>query len=63
VPIAAGQQNPPGVRRIGASNATHVAPPADVAVAVVDTGIDLGHPDLNVVDGVNCVDAAPNAQV
>jgi subtilisin len=26
----------------------------DVDVAVIDTGIDRQHPDLNVVDGVNC---------
>ncbi|MGH2750355.1 MAG: S8 family peptidase [Actinomycetota bacterium] len=26
----------------------------DVDVAVIDTGIDLDHPDLNVVGGVNC---------
>ena len=26
----------------------------DVDVAVIDTGIDLQHPDLNVVEGVNC---------
>jgi subtilisin family serine protease len=25
-----------------------------VDVAVIDTGIDLGHPDLNVVGGINC---------
>jgi hypothetical protein len=63
VPIATGQVNPPGVRRIGAANATHVAPPADVAVAILDTGIDLAHPDLNVIDGINCVDSSLSAQV
>jgi subtilisin len=26
----------------------------DVDVAVIDTGIDLQHPDLNVFDGINC---------
>jgi subtilisin len=26
----------------------------DIAVAVIDTGIDLDHPDLNVAGGVNC---------
>ncbi|MES0833200.1 MULTISPECIES: S8 family serine peptidase [Nocardiopsis] len=26
----------------------------DVSVAVLDTGVDAGHPDLNVVDAVNC---------
>ncbi|NIR96379.1 MAG: S8 family serine peptidase, partial [Gammaproteobacteria bacterium] len=26
----------------------------DVDVAVIDTGIDLQHPDLNVAGGVNC---------
>jgi subtilisin family serine protease len=26
----------------------------DVDVAVIDTGIDFEHPDLNVVDGINC---------
>lgn len=26
----------------------------DVDVAVIDTGIDWDHPDLNVVDGINC---------
>ncbi|HEX5164159.1 MAG TPA: S8 family serine peptidase [Thermomicrobiales bacterium] len=26
----------------------------DAGVAIVDTGIDLDHPDLNVVNGVNC---------
>ena len=29
----------------------------DVDVAIIDTGIDLDHPDLNVVDGVNCLNS------
>lgn len=30
----------------------------DVDVAVIDTGIDLDHPDLNVVGGTSCVNAS-----
>ena len=30
----------------------------DVDVAVIDTGVDFQHPDLNVVGGVNCYNAA-----
>jgi subtilisin family serine protease len=33
----------------------------DADVAVVDTGIDPTHPDLNVVGGVNCSTSDPNA--
>lgn len=33
----------------------------DVDIAIVDTGIDLDHPDLNVVEGTNCIGSgAPN---
>jgi subtilisin len=49
------QTAPTGVRRIGAVNATTAAPAADVSVAVLDTGVDLSHPDLNVVAGTNCI--------
>ncbi len=31
----------------------------DVDVAVIDTGVDFDHPDLNVVDGVNCASGGP----
>jgi subtilisin len=47
---------PTGVRRIGGTT-SHTAKidgkdtPLDVDVAVLDTGIDAGHPDLNVVGG------------
>ncbi len=40
---------PTGVNRIDAEGQGPGAP-----VAVIDTGIDLDHPDLNVVGGVNC---------
>ena len=41
---------PSGVRRVFGGAAAG----AGVPVAVIDTGIDLGHPDLNVVGGRNC---------
>jgi subtilisin family serine protease len=43
-----------GVRRIGGG--TKAA--AGVAVAVLDTGIDLSHPDLTALVGTNCVGGA-----
>ena len=60
-PAAPGETVPPGVRRIGAATATTVRQAADGAVAVIDTGIDLDHPDLNAQAGKNCVDAAGSA--
>jgi subtilisin family serine protease len=50
---------PPGVRRIGAesSNVTALSghgSGVNADVAIIDTGIDRTHPDLNVVGGYNC---------
>lgn len=49
---------PTGIDRIDGELSSTVsgdgAGSVDVDVAVIDTGIDLTHPDLNVVDGVNC---------
>ena len=42
-----------GVRRIGGGTKA-----ASVAIAVIDTGIDLTHPDLHAVGGTNCVGGA-----
>ena len=55
VPIIAGDSVPPGVRRIGAATATTVREASTANVAVIDSGIDLAHPDLNAVNGKNCI--------
>ena len=52
------QELPTGVDRIqGDLNSTVITYPDKVAavnIAILDTGIDLDHPDLNVVQSVNC---------
>jgi hypothetical protein len=56
--VAFAQTIPTGIRRIGADlNATAAidginTPQVNVAIAIIDTGIDLDHPDLNVKGGV-----------
>lgn len=49
---------PTGIRRCGANqspsaNIDGVDDPLDLDIAVIDTGIDPRHPDLNVVEGLN----------
>lgn len=58
------QDVPTGIDRIFATANTNLKidgtdERVDVDVAVVDTGIDLEHPDLNVVGGVNCARGGP----
>jgi subtilisin len=48
---------PEGIERIG--GAVTAVDLSGLAVAVVDTGVDLDHPDLNVVGGYDAVGAAP----
>ena len=55
VDLAAGDAVPAGVRRIGAGAQGKVREASTAAVAVIDSGIDLSHPDLDAADGVNCV--------
>ncbi len=61
------QTVPTGIQRIFADTNTNIAIDGtddyrvDVDVAVIDTGIDLQHPDLNVVKGVNCIETIFNA--
>jgi subtilisin len=54
---------PMGVSRIGASAAWSAGRGAGVNVAVIDTGIDLCHPDLkeNIKGGVNLLEKKPPA--
>jgi subtilisin family serine protease len=60
--LAPGEPVPPtGVRRIGLGGQDWVRGPSDVGVAVLDTGVDLQHPDLDVADGKDCVNAGTSA--
>ena len=58
-PIPSGQIIPTGVLRINGDQSSTTAGSGsgrvDVDVAVIDSGIDTNHPDLNVVGGRNCV--------
>ncbi len=59
------QTLPEGVDRIGAddsgvANIDNVDDRVDVGVGIIDTGIDLDHPDLNVVEGVDLVGHGTN---
>jgi subtilisin family serine protease len=45
------QQTPKGVARINAAPNLYPLDCANVGIAIIDTGIDLDHPDLNVVQG------------
>ncbi|MDP9006952.1 MAG: S8 family serine peptidase, partial [Actinomycetota bacterium] len=59
VPLALDDAPPPGVRRIEAGTDDTAREASTANVAVIDTGIDLDHPDLEAVDGVNCVGSGP----
>ncbi len=56
---ASAQVLPPGIDRVDADVSTTAAGDGsgtvDVDIAVIDTGIDTKHRDLNVVGGVNCI--------
>lgn len=49
---------PWGVRRVNAPAAWDYTKGEEVRIAVMDTGVDLSHPDLaaNIAGGINCVD-------
>ncbi len=53
--VTPGETVPTGIRRAEASDGASVAGASTVNVAVIDTGVDLTHPDLNAVSGTNCV--------
>ncbi len=62
VPLAAGETEPPGIRRIGAATASLGHAASGVAVAELDTGIDFTGGDLNATTGVNCIKSGASAQ-
>lgn len=53
---------PVGITRIGAAGDGFSAGPAGSAVAVLDTGLDLDHPDLDAAHGVNCIKPGRSSQ-
>jgi subtilisin len=59
------QTIPTGIQRIFADDNANIGINGtddyrvDVDVAVIDTGVDFQHPDLNVVGGVNCSGGSP----
>lgn len=59
VALAPNDSAPRGVQRIEAATATSTLQASNANVAVIDTGIDIDHPDLNAVDGINCVGPGP----
>ncbi|HUF58659.1 MAG TPA: S8 family serine peptidase [Actinomycetota bacterium] len=61
---ATAQSLPTGVNRIEGDLSSQVAgngsgAVSSPAVAIIDTGIDLDHPDLNVIASVNCTGGGP----
>lgn len=59
--VHAGAYVPTGVRRILAGTRSTTARAADVAVAVLDTGIDLTSTNLNARSGINCIQRVAQA--
>jgi subtilisin len=62
VSLATGETEPVGIHRVGAATTRMVHAPSGVAVAELDTGIDLKNSDLNAVSGVNCIKSGALAQ-
>jgi subtilisin family serine protease len=63
-PLAAGEDAPSGTRRIDAAlgSPTTVHTASSAAVAVIDTGVDLAHAELNAATGTNCITPGQPAQ-
>lgn len=61
-PLAPGETVPSGISRIQAASADTSQQTPGGAIAVIDTGIDLNNPDLNAVEGTNCINPGASAQ-
>jgi len=61
-PLAAGETVPSGISRIEAASADTSQQTPGGAIAVIDTGIDLNNPDLDAVEGTNCINPAASSQ-
>jgi subtilisin len=59
VPIKAGEEVPAGARRIESARGDRIQKRSRWGVAMIDTGVDVTHPDLNATAGKDCVDAEP----
>ena len=57
-PPSSSQDLPTGVERINADHSTTAA--GDIDIAIIDTGIDTKHPDLNVVSHARCTGTGAN---
>ncbi|MGI8631662.1 MAG: S8 family serine peptidase [Solirubrobacterales bacterium] len=60
--VAPGETAPTGVRRMQAVQGDEAQDAATDAVAVIDTGVDLSHPDLDAESGTDCVAPGTSAQ-
>lgn len=61
VPTLLADDAPTGTRRIGAATAMTAERASGTGVAVIDSGVDLTHPDLDVSDGIDCTDPGTTA--
>ena len=57
--FAFAQTNPTGIERVDAEPVDSSNLGSAVTIAIIDTGIDLDHPDLNVVQSTNCAKGGP----
>ena len=62
VALAPGETAPTGIRRVEAATTTNARQASNANVAVIDTGIDLNHLELNAVNGKNCIRTSQTAQ-